>query len=874
MPMPGQASSSAGDGSTGSSTGGSIGISANGGSGGSGAGGSGSDAGGTHSGATGGASDRGQQATGTNGAVPGVACELVAGPAVHCFTLWALLCARLGVLTSAGSDADGVDGGPISTPPGAPMSAADAAAQSTEPPPPAAERHSAPGGGGPHGRAHVMAGVPHDLLVRPLRPNLETSTGLDSAQEATAAVTAAAWMLWAERRGGAARTRAAAAAAPQAPAAAPGQPLQQPQQQPQPQRLPQPEARLALQICDGILACYPGLCAAPPPAHLLSALDAALQQVLWLLAELPPRQVAARLPRLWRALLPQLDRGSPKGAVAAARALKLLRPDPQHQQPQPQLQPQAGPAGCYSMRCALDAGLLPAMERLLRDPALFTDPDASCADVVCGADLVLLRTGVWPAVLAHGPLAQVVGLVATLANVARAAGGLKGPREEAEGPAVTALLAGLLDQMCVLRTGGEAMQGQPQPAHEQMPAAPATGGSSTGGGGSPHTPGSLAAAGGAPPAGSAAAAQQALLASFAMQTWLPLLVEDAARTASRWRAQGGPGGPLAGGPSGADGAAGPLPGVVRVVRLATAVLAHIGALGRQGCTAVGTVWRTRVLPDYRGVWRLAAVLAPPVHHGRDLDPGLEAALLDLVAAALMVNPFSAMSLVNWFVPPAQQPQQPQHSPQSEQSEQGTYANLRRALRPAAERHGCAALLAYLDTMAAAEEAAAQRPAVEGSADVHNAAFDEVASLHRALLQDPSWQRRRDGMAYLLPPAEVEARLRDAGLVVVCFGSSLAVEMEYGTMLGGDADSNVRLLLAVVAGAAMLCGNPGCSGLDGPSALIRPGGSKTCARCKAVRYCCGACQLQHWREGGHSQMCAHIKATRESIEHVGMGMGAA
>ncbi|KAG2427496.1 hypothetical protein HXX76_012429 [Chlamydomonas incerta] len=859
--MPGQASSSEGDGSTGgSSAGGSVSVSASGGSGGSGAGGSGSgsDASGNNSGATGGAGDRGHTGVQhTNGAVPGV----VAGPAMTCFVLWALLCARLALLTSAGSVADGVDGGPIPRPPRAQSVATDAAAHSAEPRPPAAAQHPAPGGAGPHKRAHTMGRVPQGL-VRPLRPNLETFTALEEAQaSATAAVTAAAWVL--VTVAGLPRTHAAAAA-------------HSPQQSPQPQRQPQPEARLALRICDGIVACHAGLFSAAPSLGLLSALDKALKHVLQLLAELPPRLVAARLPQLWRALVKQLDWCAPQSAEAAASALKLLRPIRQHQQeleppPQQQQQPQAGPAGCYSLRCALDAGLLPAMELLLRDPAFLTGPDVSTA-FVAGADHVLLHTGVWPAVLAHGLLAEVAGLVATLANVARAASGLKGPRQEAEGlgPAVTALLAGLLDQMCVLGMGGEAMQGQPQPqpAHEQMPAALATGGS-TGGGCDPHSPGSLAAAGGTPPAGSAAAAQQALLASFALHTWLPLLVEDAARTVSRWRAQGGPGGPLPGGPGGADGAAGQLQGVVRVVRLATTALAHTAARWGQDRMAMAPI--CRVLPAYGGMWRMAAVLALPVDTGRELDPGLEAALLDLVAVALAADPFSAMNVVSWFVPlPAEgQAQQPQ---QSQQSEQGTHVNLRRVLRPAAERHGCAALLAYLDTVAAAEEAAAK--AVEGSPGVHRLAFDEAASLHRALLQDPSWQRRRDGMAYLLLPAEIEARLRDEGLVVLCFGGSLQAEIKHGTRLGGDADRNVRLLLAVMAGAAMLCGNPRCSGLDGPSALIRPGGGKTCARCKAVRYCCSACQLQHWLEGGHSQMCARIKATWESLEHMGMGMGMA
>ncbi|KAG2432117.1 hypothetical protein HXX76_009044 [Chlamydomonas incerta] len=37
-----------------------------------------------------------------------------------------------------------------------------------------------------------------------------------------------------------------------------------------------------------------------------------------------------------------------------------------------------------------------------------------------------------------------------------------------------------------------------------------------------------------------------------------------------------------------------------------------------------------------------------------------------------------------------------------------------------------------------------------------------------------------------------------------------------------------------------------------------GAGKTCARCKAVTYCCGACQLSHWN-AGHARACPALKA---------------
>ena len=34
-------------------------------------------------------------------------------------------------------------------------------------------------------------------------------------------------------------------------------------------------------------------------------------------------------------------------------------------------------------------------------------------------------------------------------------------------------------------------------------------------------------------------------------------------------------------------------------------------------------------------------------------------------------------------------------------------------------------------------------------------------------------------------------------------------------------------------------------------------AKQCSRCK-TRYCGAACQVQHWKEGGHDQLCKPIK----------------
>eukprot|EP00198_Chlamydomonas_reinhardtii_P011764 XP_001701101.1 predicted protein [Chlamydomonas reinhardtii] len=73
-------------------------------------------------------------------------------------------------------------------------------------------------------------------------------------------------------------------------------------------------------------------------------------------------------------------------------------------------------------RCALDAGLLPALERALRRPQLWPeaadcDPMLRTAETAAVLDLMtrgLRRSGAWPALVAHAPVHEVVGLVATV----------------------------------------------------------------------------------------------------------------------------------------------------------------------------------------------------------------------------------------------------------------------------------------------------------------------------------------------------------------------------------------------------------------------------------------------------------------------------
>ncbi len=48
--------------------------------------------------------------------------------------------------------------------------------------------------------------------------------------------------------------------------------------------------------------------------------------------------------------------------------------------------------------------------------------------------------------------------------------------------------------------------------------------------------------------------------------------------------------------------------------------------------------------------------------------------------------------------------------------------------------------------------------------------------------------------------------------------------------------------------------PQCCGCEKPSSNL-----KKCSSCGVAAYCSRACQVQHWKEGGHKQECAQLAA---------------
>eukprot|EP00198_Chlamydomonas_reinhardtii_P003200 XP_001692536.1 predicted protein [Chlamydomonas reinhardtii] len=224
----------------------------------------------------------------------------------------------------------------------------------------------------------------------------------------------------------------------------------------------------------------------------------------------------------------------------------------------------------FSLRCALDAGLLPAVERCLRAPQAWQQAD-SASKLLYVVNCVLRYSGVWPAVLARGPLQQAVSLIATLGAAARLAAGevtLTGcnkvclPAWHANDSGVrrlglpVCLPVVMLEQVADLRALRESSQQQREGQQSSAINATATAAVPTplhlnsvleqlvdpkDGSVKPSTCSIawMAAAGGLPAAGSMADRQQQLLTSFAVYQWLPMLAEETTEVLLRGAADAG-----------------------------------------------------------------------------------------------------------------------------------------------------------------------------------------------------------------------------------------------------------------------------------------------------------------------------------------------
>ena len=310
-----------------------------------------------------------------------------------------------------------------------------------------------------------------------------------------------------------------------------------------------------------------------------------LRLLVRLLPEMSTRQAVGHLPGLWRRLVAALPRlleaevieNDAMGLLADAGLLLRLhfdrRGQPLAMPPQQGLAAAGAAAGAaaapppgtgpgFSLRLALEAGLLPALERLLR-AAFVERPAAATAAVLaggkgrtrqealeenariatCAVGCLLQTSGVFPALLAHAPVEELVPLLATLARVQRQLVAVGDALLLHWKPSFQTIVPGAsvsstLPAAAVWLQSLTALAQQVRVVSEWAALA------------SPQTPRPpvinmrleafrvdvqwLAAAGGAPPPGSAAAAQQRQMQSLMCLWWAPEAAELHSKLCRPW----------------------------------------------------------------------------------------------------------------------------------------------------------------------------------------------------------------------------------------------------------------------------------------------------------------------------------------------------
>ncbi|KAG2429606.1 hypothetical protein HXX76_010839 [Chlamydomonas incerta] len=732
-----------------------------------------------------------------------------------------------------------------------------------------------------------------------------------------------------------------------------------------------------------------------------------------LLTELRPRQAAARLPGLWReGLAPHMP------ALVSAdydiRVGELLR----LQVPAPPQAPavavaasdtpsSAGPSSysSYSLRCALDAGLLPALERALRnEQAWLTGHGTDGSDSSSGAsgkgsspspvgatrvlheiNCTLRFSGVWPAALAHAPPAQVVGLVATLTAAARRLQRAEHPvsvgirrlaghmtmgnqtKSDAFAELCT-VLAALLEQGLDLAAdasgaAGEDQSGALAPSDPTCPRRrrwflrlndalepPFS---------APMQLEWLAAAGGAPPAGSAAAVQRDWLLAFAVQQWLPLLLQyvGAGIRGIQERTKNAAGGAarvinnvLVGflevavvvlRAAGQQLTAAALASVRTADKVTEAHQPHWDGASSYGAVAAASMaaaqlealadsWQLQLLVSFLAqhteLWAHSGGSAstrcdgasragdadgrrPGGGHlqeggdgggGADADAaGLEGSVLDALEAFWLHRPQECANLMLSGVARCAAPGDRGSSSSGSSSSNSSIpsggtqgaAHMRgRArllpLRQVAARHGRSELVQFMEAASAAVDEAMDAVAATTAAAAPAGTKAEVCvdfkppaagteQLQRLVRrQGAVGEAGSDGVARrrawrMASPAEVQLQMRAA---LAAAAAAAAPSAATASSAGATARGSGGPGAAAAAAAVALCANPACSSLEGPSALVLAGRGKTCSRCREARYCCGVCQLQHWREGGHDSSCAGVVAATAGSGSAGRAAG--
>jgi len=135
---------------------------------------------------------------------------------------------------------------------------------------------------------------------------------------------------------------------------------------------------------------------------------------------------------------------------------------------------------------------------------------------------------------------------------------------------------------------------------------------------------------------------------------------------------------------------------------------------------------------------------------------------------------------------------------------------------------------------------------------------------------PGAQVSLSGTSSIFPELKKAGYATDALLetleetIGLALGASMAEEQSRGAALG----LLIPQLTAVGHALADLphrsvCNNPDCCNLSGPSEqqLVSAKGLHTCSGCRAARYCCHACSVQHWKY--HKPMCKALAAAKAS-----------
>ena len=682
-----------------------------------------------------------------------------------------------------------------------------------------------------------------------------------------------------------------------------------------------------------------------------------------LVMELPPRQAAARLPGLWRTLshvLPRLACGGTgdreatfgmmcqgpfwePGAICRSECtrlysyylcmllqLKLQLPSagsgalaasgagPAADAATAVGGP--GPGPDFSLRCALGGGLLPAIEallrRLCRTAAQATAGPSEAAGFMDAAQQasytvhILLRcSGVWPAVLAHGPPQQVASLVRTMGKALAAVGDTyaalqqrpqllgaatkmvrsAGGYEMGQGDFFSALAA-LLEQASVMLDQGMVLHGlrgldaavaaavadqyrqaRNMPVNDSSPLDPFT-----------LDIDWVAAVGGCPSADTAAARQQRALAGWALRQWMPELLRQAEsdgpaavnRVYAVSHAQ--------------DMAIRALWPVMREHLLASGRTAAASATASCPADAAANAagWRHFLLNGLDALgWteRLLAKTANAPPTADDMHEwswwmllGLSLLALSEVPGGLEVCDAAASAGGCKAAAGSSSSSSSTVAATPGQLHAGGAAGVGSTSRRQERRQQQQRMLQHLRQMSRHMEGG-WAAATIGSVELSLQAVWEQAE---AVGLHPSDSAAAGGGAALAaapaatavnppPPAyKVPERL----LTGLAAGSSGIVTLWGGVPLVPGAEQMAALLGEA---GLVLCGNPACSSLEGDSeaGLMAAGAAagqqrggrgeaaggggriKTCSRCRAVRYCCGACQLQHWTTGGHKEACA-------------------